>query len=121
MKNYKGVLISLMLSVLSLPAMATDTNPGAQCVDQQFISYIDFGYITNVVGGPDYGNSVVVHFANGVSLPLNLFYNNNDHGGRNLIEGLRMAYMTRSKVSVWDHHWNNCDDFDMIRVYPATF
>ncbi|MCL1038679.1 hypothetical protein L2750_16240 [Shewanella submarina] len=121
MKSISKVLAGSLLLAAALPAAATDRNPGVQCVDGQYISQIDFGYITNIQGGPDWANAVVVHFANGTVLPVNVHYNHNDAGGRNIIEALRMAFTTRSPVSVWDHDHNNCDDFDMVRVVSSTF
>ncbi|WP_394391970.1 hypothetical protein [Shewanella woodyi] len=120
-KNSSLLLGFALLATTTFPTLATDRNPGVICAEKQFITAIDFGYVTNIKGGPDWANAVNVHLANGVEIPLNYKYNANDDGGKSIIAALRMAFSFNREVTLWDHDHNNCDDFDQVRVHPALY
>ncbi|MFT5704188.1 MAG: hypothetical protein ACI8SK_000130 [Shewanella sp.] len=114
-------LLFIALVTTAFPTLATDTNPGVMCAENELITAIDFGYITNIQGGSDWASAINLHLANGVIIPLNYKYNANDHGGKSIIEALRMAFSFNRAVTIWDHHHNNCDDFDQVRVHAGLF
>ncbi|MBB6523182.1 hypothetical protein [Pseudoteredinibacter isoporae] len=112
----KIALLTLFTLIISGQAMATSNkkNPGVVCIDNQLITQLEFGYITNIVAGPDNGSAVLVHFANGQSLPLNWYYNANDRQGKAMIDALTLAFFSQRKVTVKDHFKNDCDQFDHV-------
>lgn len=111
-----GLLATVPVSVMAGPG----GGEGLQCIDQQTITSMDAGWNNNDFRGPNGGNSVIVYFSDGTSLPMNWRLNADDNGGRNMLELLRIAFADNLKVSVWDHDRNNCDDFDQVRIFART-
>lgn len=115
------ILLFIALMTIALPTFATNKNPGVVCAEKQYITAIDFGYVTNIQGGSDWASALNLHLENGVIIPLNYRYNANDDGGKSMIAALRMAFSFNRQVTIWDHHHNNCDDFDQVRVHAGLF
>lgn len=108
---------SVLAVVLALGFSTPSISQAAlQCVTDETIDSINFGYVENYAGTPDEGNSAVVRFSSGRTIPLNYRFNANDESGKSMLAALRMAFSLRLKVSVWDHYSSNCDDFDQILV-----
>ncbi|MBB6523188.1 hypothetical protein [Pseudoteredinibacter isoporae] len=113
----KNKIIALTLSLLaSSQAFATANRPGEVCVDSEFITQLEFGYITNITGGPDHGSAVLVHLSDGTSIPLNFHMNANDRKGKAIIDALTLAFFSQRKVTLLDHWGHRCDDFDQLII-----
>ncbi len=114
----KTILLSVLTLLISSQVFATGNrkNPGMTCAEDQFITQLEFGYITNIQGGPDHGSAVLVHLSNGESFPLNRRFNANDQQGKAIIDSLRLAFFSQRKITIRDHFKNNCDDFDHLII-----
>ncbi|MBB6523184.1 hypothetical protein [Pseudoteredinibacter isoporae] len=114
----KAILL-VLATLLAGQSFATGKrNPGMICAENQFIEQLEFGYITNIQGGPDHGSAVLVHLSNGISVPLNYRFNANDRQGKAIIDALTLAFFSQRKVTLIDHYSNNCDDFDQL-ILPS--
>lgn len=108
-----SVLTVILAAGLSVPLFA---HAALQCIMDETIDTMNFGYVENYAGTPDDGHAMVVRFSGGKAIPLNYRFNANDDAGKSMISALRMAFSLRLKVSVWDHFSSNCDDFDQVLV-----
>ncbi|WP_261841543.1 hypothetical protein [Aliamphritea ceti] len=120
MKAKKYISFAIFI-LLSSNSFATDTNPGRLCIDELPIAKMEYGFITNIEGGDDWGSAVLVHFRTGnsiIKIPLNKRYNANDTQGQSLINALNLAFINFLPVTLRDHWSNNCDDFDQVILHP---
>ncbi|MDG9672090.1 hypothetical protein ONV78_30430 [Hahella sp. CR1] len=108
---------SLVIAFSVLAASYSSTSmAGRLCVERAEVTKLFVGEVNGNMG-TDGGNAIYAEFDNQTTIAANLKYNLDDEKGKGLLSILRTAFIMKAKVDVWDHHGDNCDDFDEVDIY----